>query len=279
MRTSNAKPLPLGVTFRTLDREQSVETAELLADSSIKAVELTEPIFDKSESNVQRMRRAFAEAGVDVRTVHSNFGANLDISSPDGAIRAAGLDAVRAAIDLAGRMGASIVIAHASSEPIVDDERARRMEEAARSINTLARMAGEAGCRIAVELLPRTCLGRSVDELLHLLQGLPEDAAGVCLDANHFMDRFDFIPDVVRRLGPRLIALHCSDYDGIDEKHWPPMRGVVDWAAFLSALRDVGFDGPLNYEAILEGDTPAQRLAFLEDNYANLITSAGIERA
>lgn len=58
------------------------------------------------------------------------------------------------------------------------------------------------------------------------------------------------LPDVVRTLRRRLIALHCSDYDGVNAPHCPPFRGAIDWAAFQAALRDV---------------------AFLEDNYARLV--------
>ena len=149
------------------------------------------------------------------------------------------------------------------------------MEEAKRSIWTIAEMAGHAGCRIALELLPRTCLGHSVEELLSLLEDVDPNTAGVCLDTNHLMDGFTLLPEVVRTLGPRLIALHCSDYDGVDEKHWPPRQGVINWVAFLRALRDVHFPGPFNYEVTLDGQTPAKRLEFLVENYSRLVSDNG----
>lgn len=126
---------------------------------------------------------------------------------------------------------------------------------------------------MAVELLPRTCLGRSAAELLYLLEGMDAQTAGVCLDTNHLMGDFASLPAIVRNLGPRLLTLHCSDYDGIDEKHWPPMRGVIDWHAFLAALREAGYCGPFHYEATLDGQTPAERLTFLADNFAKLVSS------
>jgi sugar phosphate isomerase/epimerase len=263
----------LGVSLHTLDPAQGLSTVDLLAGSSVKAVELWEPGFDKSRDHVAAMRRALAAARVDVRTIHADFGASLDLSSPDLAVRTAGIQAFRAALDLAVRLGAEIVVVHPSSEPISDEARAARMAEARSSVRTLAAMAGEAGCRIALELLPRSCLGHSVGELLRLLDGVQPSAAGACVDTNHLMADFATLPDVVRSLGPRLIALHCSDYDGVDEKHWPPMRGVIDWPAFLQALQEIHFAGPLNYEAALDGRTPAEKLAFLEDNYACLVAS------
>ena len=270
MTKTDTPRFPLGVSLHTLDPEQQLATAERLAGSSVKAVELWEPDFDKDEHHVTEMRRLLAIAGVTARTVHAAFGGALDPSSPNPDVRAAGIEAFRAALDLAVRMQAQIVVVHASAEPILDEERAARIAEAQRSIRTMAKMAGNVGCRIAVELLPRSCLGNSAQELLALLEGIDPQTAGVCLDTNHMMADFVALPDAVRTLGPRLIALHCSDYDGIDEKHWPPLRGVIDWPAFLEALSDVHFPGPLNYEATLDGQSPAEKLAFLERNYLAL---------
>ena len=277
MTKSDTAQLPLSVSLHVLDPEQRPETVKLLTGTSVTAVELWEPTFGKAEFHVQEMRRILAAAGVEVRTVHANFGGSMDISSPDSAIRSAGIQAFNTALDLAVRMEAQIVVMHPSSDTITDDERAGRIKEAKSSIQTIAGLAGQAGCRVALELLPRTCLGHSADELLDLVEGVDADTAGVCLDTNHLMDDFASLPQVVRRLAPRLLALHCSDYDGVDEKHWPPLRGVIDWAAFLAALRAVGFSGPLHYEATLDGQTPAERLAFLENNYSQLVSGSDTE--
>ncbi len=271
-------PLGLGLSLHTVEQAQSLETIRLLKGSAVKAVELWEPTFSKDPAFIREARRALAEAGVAARTVHANFGAALDISAQDPGVRGAGMQAVRAALDLAMRVGAGIVVVHPSSEPIADSERAARFEQSWRSLAALAERARLARCRIAVEWLPRTCLGRSVKELLGLLAGVDPAAAGVCLDTNHLMGDYAFLPGAVRALGPRLLALHCSDYDGVDEKHWPPGRGVIDWPAFLAALREVGFTGPLHYEAVLDGATPAERLAFAAANYERLMGAAPAAR-
>jgi len=267
-------PYPLGVSLHTVDPEQRIETIASLAGSPVKSVEIWEPAFSKDAGFIEEARRAFAAAGVAPRSVHAAFGAPLDISFPDPDIRAAGLTAIGVALDLAASLGAQMVIVHPSSEPIEPDDRALRMELSKRSLETIAGLARDAGCRIAIELLPRSCLGHSADELLELLGDIDPARAGVCLDVNHLMDRYAELPAVVHRLGSRLITLHCSDYDGVDEKHWPPLRGVIDWPAFVAALREVGYTGPLHYEAGLDGQTPAEKLAFLSQNYAELVKTS-----
>jgi sugar phosphate isomerase/epimerase len=242
----------------------------MLAGSKVKSVELWEPTFRREKHFVQEARDTFLEAGVEPRTVHANFGNQFDISSPDESTRASALSAVEAALELAVNIGAGIIVVHPSAEPIDKDERLIRLKQAQKSIEAIARRVSEAGCSFALELLPRTCLGSTTSELLRLLENVEQEAAGVCLDTNHLMNGFRSLPEVVRTLGPRLVTLHCSDYDGVDEKHWPPLRGVIDWSAFLSALHEVGYSGPLHYEADLEGNSPAEKLAFLEDNFAKL---------
>ncbi|MBI2438028.1 MAG: sugar phosphate isomerase/epimerase [Lentisphaerae bacterium] len=274
MRMTDDAPFALGVSFHTLDPEQQLDTIGMLGGSSVRSVELWEPTFGKEATHVQEARRALAKAHVEPRTVHANFGGSLDISSPDPAIGSAGMQAIGVALDLAVRIGARMIIVHPSFEPITNDARAARMKQAKHAIETIAQMVRQAGCRLAIELLPRTCLGRSIAELLDLLEDVDSDTAGVCLDTNHLMDGFASLPEVVRSLGPRLFALHCSDYDGVDEKHWPPLRGVIDWAAFRSALKATGFAGPLHYEAALDGQTPAERLVFLEANFLQLMKAA-----
>ncbi len=268
---SPGRRFTLGVSLHTLDREQRLDTIRLLAGTSVKSVELWEPTFCKDGTHVREARELLAQAGVEPRTVHANFGAPLDISSLDATVRSAGIRAVQVALELAIQMGARMVVVHPSSEPIGDEERVARIEQSKRSLGTIAEMARDAGRRVAIELLPRTCLGRSAAELLGLLEGVDPETGGVCLDTNHLMDGFASLPEVVRLVGPRLFALHCSDYDGVDEKHWPPLRGVIDWAAFLAALGAAGFDGPFHYEATLDGQSPAERLAFLEANFSHLM--------
>ena len=79
--------------------------------------------------------------------------------------------------------------------------------------------------------------------------------------------RYRDLAEHVRRLGDRLIALHLSDYDGVEQKHELPGKGVIDWESFMQALRDVDYAGPFNYECKLEGDTPQERVRSLEKNF------------
>ena len=47
------------------------------------------------------------------------------------------------------------------------------------------------------------------------------------------------MPEFLTRLAPRLRSLHLSDYDGIDECHWYPGLGILDWPAIMAAVKAV----------------------------------------
>ena len=121
--------------------------------------------------------------------------------------------------------------------------------------------------RAALELLPRLCMGNTAADLTAMFDGFPP-VFGACLDVNHLMGQYRELPAVIDKLGTRLITLHISDYDGVDERHWMPGTGVIGWPGVIAALRDIGYHGPFNYEIRRDDkiEFPA-RIADIEANY------------
>jgi sugar phosphate isomerase/epimerase len=159
----------------------------------------------------------------------------------------------------AAKIGVRYCVIHPSREPIEDSERAQRMENAKKSLALLCEYASAVGVVLAVEDLPRTCLGRNSAEILELISAHPN--LRVCFDTNHLLaqDPVDF----VRAVGEKIVTLHVSDYDGIDERHWLPGEGKIDWMRMLAAFEKIGYDGVFNYEL---GNDPAD----VKENYEKL---------
>jgi sugar phosphate isomerase/epimerase len=111
-------------------------------------------------------------------------------------------------------------------------------------LKILAEKAHSLGIRLAVEDLPRTCLGNCSDDILYLLEGNP--LLNVCFDTNHLLkqDNVEFI----KAVGNRIITLHVSDYDFIDERHQLPGEGKNNWNAIINELEKVNYSGPFLYE-------------------------------
>jgi sugar phosphate isomerase/epimerase len=105
-----------------------------------------------------------------------------------------------------------------------------------------------------VECLPRACLGNTSQEILRLIDGIP--SIGVNLDMNHLLQEKP--EDFVRKVGSRIVTLHVADYDGIDEKHWLPGKGIDNFPAIVQALQSVGYPGPWIFEF---AGTPEEKIA------------------
>ena len=76
-----------------------------------------------------------------------------------------------------------------------------------------------------------------------------EELFGFCFDTGHCQLARQNIPRAVHLLGKRLKALHMQDNSGHLDDHRAPYTGTIDWAAFLSSLKAVGYTGDLNFEA------------------------------
>lgn len=135
-------------------------------------------------------------------------------------------------------------VVHPSAEPIDETDRAQRLETAKQSFAALAEYAKQYDGVIAVENLPRTCLGRDSRDMLALLSAHPD--LRCCYDTNHLLS--ENAVDFIRAVGDKIITTHVSDYDFLNERHWLPGEGRVNWQEMIAALREVGYKGPWLYE-------------------------------
>ena len=222
----------------------------LLAANGIRAAELgpAQAPLMADEADTRRLRASFERAGVRPHSIHTPFGAGLDLSSLDPAVRGEGLTQARWCLERLRLLGGRCLIVHPSAEPIYDLDRPARMAQCRDSLQQLAdEVDPHDGPKIAVEILPRTCLGHDSAELLALLEPFDRRRVGICLDVNHANLREDVVA-ATRRLGDRIITTHISDNDGDDERHWLPGKGVIPWRDCTHALLATGYGGPFVYE-------------------------------
>lgn len=261
----------LGVAVKTISHPLTEEALKAIeASTLIRSLE-TNPVNFECEGGAALQMR-FAEMtrakGISTATYHCSFGTRQDLSSLDPAKRIGAVDNVYAEFSQARDLHADIIVLHPSFEPIPDAERAARKRALRLSLSEIEERMHKYGYRLALELLPRSCLGNTPEELLEIVDDFDDDF-GFCLDVNHMMSDIAEIPAAVRKLADRLYALHISDYMGDDECHFMPGEGRIDWKAFTDALDEVGYDGPFTYELRIPG-TPAERIRAIEENFSRL---------
>ena len=229
---------PLGISIR-------LENYRLLPQYAAAGIEVGEislpnrPIDDLR----QFASAAFSllrQSGMTLWSVHLPYGRNLDISGTNEADRAGAVEELKLSIDLARGFGAKTLVVHGSSEPNEESSRPARMEACARSLAELQAYAR--GMKLAIENLPRTCIGRASWEV----DRLSASCAGICFDVNHLLieDHAAFLDAVESKV----ITTHFSDYDGVDEKHWLPGMGIVPWKLVRDRLLAAGYEGPFLFE-------------------------------
>lgn len=73
----------------------------------------------------------------------------------------------------------------------------------------------------------------------------------------------------MKAAGNKITTVHIADFDGVEQKHWMPGRGVIDWAKVIDELLKAGYKGPCMYEVVRrEGETHTFR--DLKANYEML---------
>lgn len=242
---SNQKSYELGIS-QALFGSLSKSEAASMPSAGVKHMEVTMNTFWRGytmEECYQRARSTMsiidATKDLQVWSVHLPFSKELDISLTDDAARSENVAILTEMIRLAGEFGPKKLVLHPSSEPIADSDRAQRLRCAKESIGKLLPVAKEIGAQLCIENLPRTCLGRTSDEMRYLIEDYPE--VMVCFDSNHLLieDHASFF----RNVGERIGTIHASDYDMSDERHWMPGQGIINWPIFLTSLMHYGYEG------------------------------------
>lgn len=215
--------------------------------SGISYMEISVASEKYSSLNYKEIYEWSTKYGIELWSFHLPFSpfSKLDIS--DKAISQSAVACLSEFIKKGSDIGIDKFVIHPSVEPIADSERYDRMECSKASLAQLAEIAKNNGAVIAVEDLPRTCLGRNSDEITELLSA--HDSLRACFDTNHLLtqDPVDFI----HKLGNKIVTLHVSDYDFVNERHWLPGEGKVNWQAVLQALKETGYNGVWLYEVDL----------------------------
>lgn len=230
--------------------ELTEDNFKKLKNSGIGAIEISVPAEKYADINYADVKKFADKYGIKLWSFHLPFYPfeQIDISALDEKQRMFTLSYFSEIIEKATAIGFDKFVVHASGEPIDDRERGKRMSQAQKSFAFLAEFAWERGAVIAVEDLPRTCLGRNSDDVKDLISA--DERLKVCFDTNHLLveDNLDFM----EKLKDKIITVHISDYDRINERHWLPGEGVVDWQKMLEKFREIGYKGVWMYEISLK---------------------------
>lgn len=220
------------------------ELFEAYRSAGIMKMEISLRKDDCDAFDFDRAKMLSEKYGIELWSFHLPFMpfSIIDISAPE--LQKSTIEYLKGLIRKGADIGIKRFIIHPSGERIETEDRPVRMETAKKSLIILAEFAKELGAVIAVEDLPRTCLGNNSDEILELIS--VNESLRVCFDTNHLLN--EKIPHFIEKVGDKIITTHVSDYDFDDEKHWLPFEGGIDWKEVRNSLEAVGYNGVWLYE-------------------------------
>ncbi len=223
-------------------------------DFSFYGTDYDDPVVSEEYlSYAKEIRAVLDEVGIDCHQAHAPFdmkyGMEFDVSQPEYLV-------IVRSIEAAAVLGAKSIVVHAikTNEAPADVD---FTEYNYRYYKTFEPYCEKFGIKIAVENLfyrdkKRECfkgvLGNPA-ELSAFIEKLDSPWFTVCIDVGH-ASLVGYEPeDFIRGMKPGLVtALHIQDNDYLGDRHILPYTGKLNWYNIMHALKDIGYDGELNFE-------------------------------
>ena len=222
-------------------------TLKRYADCGIKAIEISRSWDRQLDIDWTELKANADKAGIELWSCHLPFCFTVNPASlhHETAHTTVLIDSF--IMEKAAAVGIKTFVIHPSSEPIEDEDREKSMEAAKIALHQLADTAERLGAVLCVEDLPRTCLGHDVKEMTELVES--DSRLKVCFDVNHLCKKYGTThKEFIDALGDKIYTLHISDYDFIDEKHFFPGMGKINWNELVTLLEQANYSGPFLYE-------------------------------
>lgn len=260
-----ARPRPFGVSTQlflaqTLSRDHLVDVGA--AGFELIDLHATRTHFDyENLARLGDLQGWLADARLGLHAVHApvaeGFAAGqwtgrLSLASPDPALRLRALAEAERALHVARRLPFAHFIVHLGLPRTPQSPAGENSRDAARrSVEALHALASPLGVTLALEVTLND-LSRPA-ALVHFIDAVREAApVGLCLDFGHAHLDGDLV-EAIETVSEHLIAAEVHDNRGRADEHRLPFDGTIDWAAALTAVQKVGYDGPLVFEVNAQG--------------------------
>jgi sugar phosphate isomerase/epimerase len=200
--------------------------------------------------------------GIRICSLHTPFGKNIDISSPDSAKKNITIDCYKRCIDAAQDLDAPIVIFHPSAYMQFDDLGSRK-KVIIDNVNTLLDYVRDAKVGLAIE---NEHFAPANDIMRFSLDHIRDSNYGFCYDTSH--DNLTSHPlKIFEDYGRRLLTTHISDNRGKKDDHMLPYEGGFPWPAFCRIFSKIDFSGILLLEVEMRESAFGSPGEFLQEAF------------
>lgn len=187
--------------------------------------------------------------------------------------------AIKQAVLSSAKLGAKYCVIHPRSSISTGYRFSKSLEDNKKWFDQLLSHASKCGTKIAAENLPifpssnriRPLFSSDPDDLMALADAFGEDQLGVCWDVGHAnMIDAEQAP-MIEALGERIKCTHIHNNFGQMDEHAPPVYGNIPWDRVMTALKSIGYDGPLTLETHCWYEEEKLLHSFYKHNYDSLV--------
>lgn len=212
--------------------------------------------FENMQSDAQLITEYSRKYNVAVRSFHLPFSSSeewvFEPASLTDEARDVTFENTKRLLDVVIPMGIRYLVLHGSLR-VEPENRGKHLDCFVDYLQKLCDYVAPYGITVAVETLKPRCIGNGLKEHLYIMEHTERKNLGICFDSNHLLEEDNYA--FLENTGQYVVTTHFSDFDGIDERHWYPGRGINDWKRITGILADKGYDQPWVFEVTFPDKT------------------------
>ncbi|MNE48236.1 fructoselysine 3-epimerase [compost metagenome] len=200
-------------------------------------------------------KKAADDAGVKIWSIHMPFSKDIDLSLTDESERRNVVALHTKILNYCKILKPEVILFHPSYFLGLNEREQRKkqliksaveLNKQVKAIKAIMVIENMLGYELNVGADRERPLCRTVEEVSEIMSRLPANIYAA-VDMNHIK----YPERLIRALGKRLKSVHIADGTGKKENHFFPCSGEGEnnWVEILSALNEVGYDGPFMYES------------------------------
>jgi sugar phosphate isomerase/epimerase len=216
--------------------------------------------FVYSAPEIDQIALWLKDFGLSLNDLHASEGMEKCWTSLREYERLAGVELVKNRIEMTARLGADVIIMHASDQSEAKDLGEAFWTQLWKSLDELEPCAREHGIRIAIENGSFLVIGKA-------LERYAPDYVGFCYDSGHGSMDDDGLGQA-EAIKDRLIAVHLHDNDGNRDLHNPVFSGTIDWPRLARMVASSSYTKPVSMELTVQNSGFDDEMAFLRHVHA-----------